>query len=483
MASSTQPQYHSMYLLSSQPSRPENPRQRSNSLPIGLAMMNAEEAGLLFSTAERATARRRRIASVDTPTWTDGPERAIQSPISQIEPSSNMIKPSPLRQVTQLRNSHSPEPSSNRRALSNLDPSQVNERCLSPTANLLMKSLPISPISPTKRQVPTPSLKTYSESLFQFTQRALVSRIPLSPPPQTPNLFEEELVLPKNNRTHSQRPSLESRFSDWSISTSDPSSRPISMVLTPPPLELDPVMMSPDSFFAGFEDTPKKSEFNRLKESNGYASSETYDPPTWQPTPIPGAVSVVESSTEEFSYFTNFDKYLDPQPTQCTQDPPESLEINLSPIESNRSPVTPSVLARTRAETVIRAPILSRSCSLGPSAVQYTQSTPVTPYQRADSIVMGNWAVGAVGWGQNTHYVQNRYRVHQSCYAGGFFSLNQSKFQPNILADCTSFSTFSTFSNPIYTIPFSTPKEDINLVHRFTQCSLWRTYAAKLFGL
>jgi len=370
------------------PTRPDVGRQRSNSLPVGLLSMNGQEAGMMFSAAERATARRRKLVSVDTPSWMNGPSETIRQ--SSRPSTRRTVKQSQFRQVTQVRisQSYQAKPS---RALQDLDASQVtNARSTSPSTDFLLKSLPISPASPTKRQVSTRSLKTYADGLFQFTQNALVAKIPqLASPPQSPNIFEDvfsdELALSKTP-SHSQRPSLESKFSDWSISTGNSDSRRSSVDMSSPqPIELDSSLMSPDSFFAGLEETPRRRDFLRETQGSGYASSATYDPPLGMPALTPlSRVAKVKSTKEEFSYFTNFDQYLD-------RGEPESLEINLSPIEVANSPITPPVMRR-RADTVIRAPLIARSCSAGPTNSRFAQSTPSTPFDHVP-----NWLVGAIG--------------------------------------------------------------------------------------
>jgi len=198
-------------------------------------------------------------------------------------------------------------------------------------------------------------------------------------------VFSDELALSKTP-SHSQRPSLESKFSDWSISTGNSDSRRSSVDMSSPqPIELDSSLMSPDSFFAGLEETPRRRDFLRETQGSGYASSATYDPPLGMPALTPlSRVAKVKSTKEEFSYFTNFDQYLD-------RGEPESLEINLSPIEVANSPITPPVMRR-RADTVIRAPLIARSCSAGPTNSRFAQSTPSTPFDHVP-----NWLVGAIG--------------------------------------------------------------------------------------
>jgi hypothetical protein len=185
MAASPQAQHSkSMYLL---PPRPEVSRQRSNSLPVGLATMNAQEADMIFSAAEKATARRRRIASVDHAAIVDE-DMTTDSPEFSPMPTASTIKPSPLRNASRQRFARPSTSESiqtvvaRSRALCDLDPNQVSNGRESPSAisstEIIFKSLPVSPVSPTKRQVTTRSLKNYADGLFQFTQTRLVSHIP-----------------------------------------------------------------------------------------------------------------------------------------------------------------------------------------------------------------------------------------------------------------------------------------------------------------
>lgn len=385
----------SMYIP---PDRPFIARHRSNSLPVGLmASIKPEEAGMMFSAAERATARRRGNASMDTPTRTDN-VYAIQPPsLTEIT-----TKPSRRRRITHVRDSlpihHNRESS---RALRDLDANQViNGRPTSPSTNFLLKTLPISPVSPIKRQVTTRSLKTYADGLFQFTQHALVSTIPLvASPPQTPKIFGDELDSPDTIASfpsHLQRPVLESKFSDWSISTGVDSRRSSVTISSPPNMDMGLSLMSPDSFFAGFDATPRRNSFNRQSEASGYASSETFDSPIHLPqlTP-PSRIATSRTSTDDISYFTNYDHFLGGDLKESSEDAgrPDNLEIILSPIETADSPLTPPPVRR-RANTVVRAPLIARSSCSGTPRTTFTHSSPTTPFQLSDSAP--NWLVGAI---------------------------------------------------------------------------------------
>jgi hypothetical protein len=379
------------------PNRPYISRQRSNSLPVGLmSSIMPEEAGMMFSAAERATARRRGNASVDTSARINGlPNNlhALQPPI----PVESKSKPSRRRRITQVRDSlpihHSRESS---RALRDLDVGQVNnERPISPSTDLLLKGLPVSPMSPTKRLVTTRSLKSYADGLFQFTQHALVSTIPLvASPPQSPKVFEDELDSFPAAPSFTQRPVFESKFSDWSISTGADSRRSSVTDCTPPRVPLEMSLMSPDSFFAGFDATPRHYNFDPESEASGYASSETFDSPIHLTLTPPSRIAKPEASKDDISYFTNYDHYLSPESRTAmgNSEPPDSLQINLSPIEAD-SPLTPPPVRR-RADTMIRAPLIARSSCSGTPRTTFARSTPTTPFQLSDSVP--NWLVGAI---------------------------------------------------------------------------------------
>jgi hypothetical protein len=404
MAASSPAQYcKSMYLP---PPRPVFSRQRSNSLPVGLATMNAQEADMIFSAAERATARRRRIASVDNLVWPD--EDTTDAIESWPLPSESTIKPSPPTIPIQKLERPSTSDSIQTVIASSTQTRgcQRAESHLSlPSTDIIFKSLPVCPLSPTKRQVTTRSLKSYADGLFQFTQTRLVSHIPQV---QSPSLGSEqgEPDSPPSSSMHLSRPSLESRFSDWSVSVDSRRSSVASQ--NTPSAEMDPALLSPDSFFSALENTPKKRNFNinyinnaRFSDYSGYASSETYDPPSGLPLPTPPS-RCLKPEAEEFSYFSNFDKYVDQdtisQAGLAVGEPPESLAINLSPIESVKTPFTPSPPQpfRRRADTAIRTPLLSRSYSSTPGS-QMMRGSPSATLQVAQvAVQVPHWLIGAI---------------------------------------------------------------------------------------
>jgi hypothetical protein len=395
-----------------EPPRPQYSRQRSNSLPAGLANMNAQEAGMLFSAAERATARRRRPFSIHTPyriPVVDSPK----VPIHQRFDSAETIRPSPPPKDTPLAQ---PQPTlapsavitkRPRTALRDLDINQAMNGRTSPALVSTLKSLPVPVISPTRRQVGTTSLKSYADGLFQFTQTRLVSTIPnvLSPPPtSTADVFSDNDYSPKVNQ-RSPRPAFESKFSDWSVTTCE--SRQ-SMIQEPEfstqQFDIDPSLMSPDSFFGGFDDTPKRKNFSVRTFQSGYPSSEAYGPQSGehQPlTPPPCLPEPIVSPVEEFSYFSNYDQYMDTTATSKADiigatEALESLAIEISPMESSQYLITPPPSILQRANSDLQAPVLSRSCS-GTPGYTFAVSSPATPYQLADVAVrIPNWLISSI---------------------------------------------------------------------------------------
>lgn len=384
MTSKQNQQSWSMYV---KPSRPEIPRQRSTSLPAGLASMNAEEAGILFSAAERATSRRRKNLSLH-PSPSSGSSRTVRPGSSSCSTPNTIKRCKPTSQETIATVIVHPQEPEDYLTASQASSSTMSPSTSSVDTSNLFKALPVSPISPNRRQVTNPSLKSYADQLFQFTQNRLVTAMPQGPPAQEKRESVQtvkELIPPSLARTHSQRPSLESHFSDWSIATGN--SRRDSLALSPlPALDMDTSLLSPDSFFGGgYDEVHMQNELSKGATS-GYASSETYDPPQGMPPLTPPSNALHPSShKDEFSYFANYDQYLTPDDAAeepVPAEPPVSLAINLSPMENTVSPsplLHPS--CRRRAETMVRAPLLSNSLSGTPDTPLFARSSPATPYQ------------------------------------------------------------------------------------------------------
>lgn len=382
--------------------RPVIPRQRSNSLPPGLAFMNAEEAGMLFSAAERATARRRRTKSIHHTALPDSPPTSDDdTPLS----SMTAFKPSPLRQNTSIRESMNkplPEPPI-------ATPDQPIESCTSPTRvpseiklpESFLQTLPVSPLSPNKRQVTSRSLKSYADGLFNFTHNVLASTIPTLQV-DTPQNSMKSPVLPELDcpvKT-SFRPLLESKFSDWSIATgANQESRRDSLAMTP--IDLNPTLLSPDSFF-GVDETPRRAEFDfNVNRFSGvsFASSETYEPLSSVPPLTPQSRSpLLAEGDKEISYFTNFDQFLDSDNWPLRNEiPPEKVLIDLSPLDLDHPQVlTPPPFPRKRAATVLRMPARSAPLLRSNAPPPWSQSS--TPYEIADlAIMVQNPVIRAIG--------------------------------------------------------------------------------------
>jgi len=414
MSRSGSPYGHHVRSLYVQQTRPYVPRQRSNSLPIGLALMNAEEAGMLFSAAEQATARRKKTYSVDHSYFQDSPPDSQEnSPLPTV--TATTFKPSPLRQLTSIRASvDKPLPAApvddSRHFLENRPQSNKSIPSAIVLPQSIIQSLPMSPLSPMKRQVPSHSLKSYADDLFKFTHNILATAIPQvqvdtpEPSPDTVKLPElDSLDFPLPPRV---RPQLESKFSEWSIATGNNlESRRGSLAHTP--IELDHALMSPDSFF-GDEATPKRKDFDFSRCSGmSYASSETYEPPSTLPPPTPPS-RAPKGSDEEISYFTNFDRFLEQDATQqdwpLRNAFPQDTVIDISPIETLHRPETPATSNRLqRADTVIRNSLRSVPARSAPlmstHATPYSMySSPSTPLHLAEvAIRVPHWLIGAIG--------------------------------------------------------------------------------------
>jgi len=411
MSRSGSPYGHHVHSLYVPQDRPIIPRLRSNSLPPGLALMNAQEAGMLFSAAEQATARRKKTISVDHSYFPDSPPDSLDnSPLPTVNASA--FKPSPLRTITSIRASMDKPlpPAPLDHGLQSLERPQSLKK--SPPSSLdlpdsLIQILPMSPLSPNKRQVSSHSLKSYADGLFKFTHNILATSVPelqIDSPevsPHTPRTPEPQEQAPVYFSQH-LRPPLESKFSDWSIATGENiESRRNSLAYSP--VELDLAMMSPDSFF-GDDSTPRRRDFE-VKRFSGmsFASSETYEPRSTLPqsTP-PSRTSVVKD--EEISYFTNYDRFLEqdsshqnwPLPNAF---PPENVVIDLSPMEMIVSPQTPAPSSRVqRADMAIRHMIRSAPLLTANASPCTLYSSPSTPLHQAEVAVrVPNWLIGAIG--------------------------------------------------------------------------------------
>lgn len=330
-------------------SRPTFSRQRSNSVPalFSLANVSDEEASVLFSAAERATARRRRPVSVDSPgpiinsrhDQADVPQRAFNFST----PSRFGIGKSPLRHtVTHMSMDAMMKREEEVEKLDVLvqedeqapsyevEPAPIPSRELLAPARMVSIRSPSSssttssqdPTSP-RRQVADQNLKAYADGLLHFTQSRLNNVTPQiiyssahmsdSSVPPTPDLIHEyeQDVMELNF----QRPTLRSHFSNWSSTTGeteedvDTASRRLSYASSMEPRTPDEEcgMISPDSFFN--EATP------RVRQATGWTSISSARPSSQ----IAAAANLRHSyastssnimndpNSESFSYFTGFD--------------------------------------------------------------------------------------------------------------------------------------------------------------------------------
>jgi hypothetical protein len=346
-------------------SRPTVSRQRSNSVPVfGLVNVSAAEASVLFSAAERATARRRRPASVDSP----GPSvsynydvRSIQTKVFNFStPSRCGFGSSPLRNpVPSIASEHS-TPSEDEITPTNddskpLPPLPQDREVESPALNFmdqepivavrppsgasLFSSPPLSP----RRQVPNQTLKAYADGLFLFTQSRLQTAAPENlkslgltldmdydgSAPPTPELEEEDV-----RELSPRRPELRSQFSDWSGTTTDNEDDYDGYLSSAPPSPHTPDMeiglLSPDSFFNA-EVTPRvvqRTQWATLSSarpssgieaaSQSLRSSDTH------------ATTSSTSTSDSFSYFAGFDSVTNAVET--------GFSSNDSPLELLQSP-------------------------------------------------------------------------------------------------------------------------------------------------
>jgi hypothetical protein len=383
---------HSFYLEGPRPSHLH--RQRSNSLPPNSFLANVTEVGMMYSAAEKATARRKRIYSVDYSSTPSTPfETFLESNLFPEPPSHKMQKPSPLRQA--MQNVDKPLPP-DPEVTPKMDEKSPTTKRTPPLAielpESLLQQLPISPLSP-KRQVVSPSLKSYADSLLQFTHNRLISTIPVVhvSPPNQPSLGEQvSLSSPRLSR-----PAFESKFSDWSTTNNSSQSSPDEDIVLPG-------LMSPDSFFG-----VQQPYINHMESRNSglsFASSEPFELSDSILPPTP------PEDDQEISYFTNFNRFLDSEtwqvPRQSSESPLDSVIIDLSPID--RGPVTPPEQIyksftdstkhrrRSTAATIIRH--VSASAPLLSAGMPPCSAQPMTPIHIAELAVRipGCW-IGAIG--------------------------------------------------------------------------------------
>jgi hypothetical protein len=304
MASDVQKHVQSLFIP---PPHPVLHRERSYSLPPGLALMSAEEATMIFSAAEKATSRRRRMASV-------GPSFAVgRRPILDSGSNSSLPSPEegPLTPPNASTNQANPA-EKDHVAVEDAD-HQMNfswgtdatKADLQPTEPF--PALPLFSTSPTspRRLVGSPMEKSYADGLYEYTRSRLTTVTPR---------FRIDSVSSDNHLDHDQastkhdsRPALTSHFSDWSITTGDKLSRQGSRLAIPSPFEDDADPLFDFDFLApepSIEFGPGPALYAR---SEALVSSSTLPPPTPPSYPRPG--------DDEISYFSNFE-YLHESPKQ-----------------------------------------------------------------------------------------------------------------------------------------------------------------------
>lgn len=185
------PKYEKMASPAGEGQRPEIHRLRSNSVPIAVSLMDctAEEAGLIFSAAEKASARRRKAQSFD--------DSSKQSPKSE----------STVRNVDATLYEEDEE-------VEEYDPFRAqtpvphDEVCLPPL-----------PESDDSTPVVSPGIKNYNDDMVKFVKRRLqdIAHTYSSTSQhnqQSPQSDQEPVCSPSP-----QRPALRSHFSNWSTTS------------------------------------------------------------------------------------------------------------------------------------------------------------------------------------------------------------------------------------------------------------------------
>lgn len=320
-------------------SHPVLSRQRSYSLPPGLALMSAEEATMMFSAAERATTRRRRLASAAASFNVEEHQPILESGSNSSVPSPEAAPVTPQNASTDQLNA----PKQNQVAVSEGVDHQSNFSWETDDAATKadiqsthpFSALPLFPASPTSPRPPatSPMLKTYADGIYEYTRSRLTTAV-------APR-FQVDSATSDDPLDHGQtslaksvsRPKLKSHFSDWSISTSGPSlSRQGSRTVISGPLNGG--VDSPDPLF-DFDFLTTEQNRNSVDASGvvTYASSEALVSSSTLPLPT---TSHPRPRDDEVSYFSNFDLYLhDDERSKQPQRPgyrSKTTPFNLSPV-------------------------------------------------------------------------------------------------------------------------------------------------------
>ncbi|KAF2097877.1 hypothetical protein NA57DRAFT_57054 [Rhizodiscina lignyota] len=191
--------------------RPEIQRLRSNSVPIAVSLMDctAEEAGLLFSAAERASARRRKHLSVDHT------HLSPQTSEERIQAFPTTVFEDTTEDDIEIETPSTEDPTTPR---------------------------------PSSEEIPlqaSPEVKAYNQDMVRFIQGRLHS-MALSycePPPTPKTSVRDEPEEYDFSPVRPQRPQLKSHFSNWSTTSagSDGPEVLVDLASSPPPATDDSV--------------------------------------------------------------------------------------------------------------------------------------------------------------------------------------------------------------------------------------------------
>jgi len=314
------------------PRHPVLHRERSYSLPPGLALMSAEEATMIFSAAERATSRRRRMASVGAsfaaarrPSLDSGPNSSLPSP--EAAPLTPPHAPAHLANGAEEHHiAVEIDHQSNFFWGTDETPTKADLQQTEPFPSLALSTSPTSP----RRPAPSPMLKTYADGIYEYTRSRLNTVAPR---------FRVDSVTSDQDETSSKpasRPTLQSHFSDWTITTRGTLSREGSQTMMPDPLD---DVDSPDPFF-DFEFLAPAPGDARLDYT--YASSEALVSSSTLPPPTPP--SYPHARDDEVSYFSNFENlHESPKQTQTPSRQRKPVTFTLSPLPSPSDTATPGV--------------------------------------------------------------------------------------------------------------------------------------------
>jgi hypothetical protein len=308
------------------PRHPVLRRERSYSLPPGLALMSAAEATMIFSAAERATSRRR-MASMGASF------AAARRPILDSGPNSSL--PSPEAAPLTPQNAPADNTAEENRVTVEIDHQSnffwgTDE---TPTKEDLQTTEPFplfsaSPTSP-RRLATSPMLKTYADGIYEYTRSRLTT--------VAPRFRVDSVTSDDEDQTSAEpvsRPMLQSHFSDWTITTCGALSREGSQSMMPDPLD---DVDSPYPFFDFDFFPPAPSE---ARPEVTYASSEALGSSSTLPLATP--LSHPHAGDGEVSYFSNFE-YLHESPKQPQRPSRQRKPVtfSLSPLPSPSDTATP----------------------------------------------------------------------------------------------------------------------------------------------